>query len=67
MDNETTGGDHEGHASPREGAREPAHRMIPSRPEVIEVTPRKIVAVITPKLVCKIERDTQGVHDMSAE
>ena len=41
--------------------------MIPSRPEVIEVTPRKIVAVITPKLVCKIERDTQGVHDMSAE
>ena len=60
---ETAGGDHEGQAPPSEGV---STRDGPES-EVIEVAPGKTMAVITPKLVYKINGDTQDVYDVLAE
>ena len=72
MDNDrnyySSTGDHEGQASPSEGTSvqdspEPALER-----EVIEVAPGKtVVAVITPKLVYRINGEAQHVYDMPAE
>lgn len=55
---ETTRGDDEGRASPREGASAQDGPERALEPEVIEVTPRKAAVVITPMLVYKINGDT---------
>ena len=64
---ETTGGDHEGQASPSEGASTQDGPEPVSEPEVIEVAPGKTVAVITPKLVYQINGETKHVYDVPAE
>ena len=64
MNNErNTGADHEGQASPSVGAR--THDD--PEPEVIEVASGKTVAMITPKIVYKINGDTQDVYDVPVE
>ena len=64
---ETSGGDHEGQASRSEGASTQDDPEPALEPEVIEVAPGKALAVITPKLVYKINGDTQDVYDVPAE
>ena len=64
MDNErTTGRDHESQASPSEGAS--THDG--PKPELIEVASGKTVAVITPKIVFKINGNTQDMYDVLTE
>ena len=64
---ETTGGDHEGQASPSEEGSTQNNPEPASEPEVIEVAPGKTVAVITLKLVYKINWKTQHVYNVPAE
>ena len=59
-----TCGDHEGQASPSEGASTQGTPEPAPEPEVIEVVTGETVAVITPKPVYKVNGDTQEVCDV---
>ena len=64
----TGGGDHEGQASPREGTSAQDSPEQALEREVIEVAPgQTAVAVITPKLIYRINGDARDVYDMPVE